>query len=746
MKRKKNIFGIVVLLMLLMTGCGKDSLKEADSYNKFTNEPLYTMPLTGGWSIEISAFDEETCVLQKSRIVGEMGNSALENEFYALNRKNGEVEPIILEGIKTYNTVFRVEKPTRNRLFVLDELNADMYLYDEQHQLIKQINALDMGIYLEEEMNDTYGYEPSVWVESDSDYIYIYQELSDSIKLDVMNHEMEVIYTQEEKLKENGEGTYMPCPNISSACLFAKEQGNDVLFYQFDDIKSTMVEVKEKRIRGQAEFFSNATKYCGDAMYDCYLYDVDSTPKTEYSYDVLGVKDGTFYKLINFERMNWEGMFPNLVTDGNGGFIVEQYDSLSDENQYVQLKPGDIHTNTSLQDGKKVACIAGTAGIEELKKFVTVFNGDSKEYYIEVKDYGAMYETYEDAVKAMNLDLMNGEEIDGITLFQTDRESLIKNGYLEPLNEYLNTSTVLSKETIQDFVWNCMLEEDGTIYSIYPEFSIRGFMSKEEIDFDNLQQYTDVNRQNSFFIKQEPGSLLANLLTYSGSQFVDERKKTTQFDDEFLGLLECAKVHMGNDREIENYALQIEEGVAKAYYDMIDFPYTYYFNEYLFRGEFTCTNYGVNAPVLEPGFLEMGVLTTSDNKEAIYAFWDYMYEDSKYNQSFGHISFPILKSSWEDWKIRLTAKEDYTNRFGDIIYAQDFSYGVRDVEINIPPMKLEDVERLMNMLQKTVRLRPMKSEYIDIICEEAEEYFHGSKSAETVRDNVENRVQNALNE
>lgn len=507
-----------------------------------------------------------------------------------------------------------------------------------------------------------------------------------------------------------------------------------------------MVEVKEKRIRGQAEFFANADKYCGDGFYDCYLYDIDSTPKTEYSYDVLGVKDGVFYKLINFELMNWEGLFPELATDGNGGFLVGQDDVFSEETIYIRLKPSNVRMNASLQDGKKVACIAGTAGIEELKKFVTVFNGESDEYYIEVKDYEAMYETYEDAVKAMNLDLMNGEEIDGITLFQTDRESLIKNGYLEPLNDYLNTSTVLSKETIQDFVWKCMQEEDGTIYSIYPEFSIKGFLSKEEIDFSNLQQYMDVNRQNSFFIKQEPGRLLANLLTYSGSRFVDEGERTTHFDDEFLVVLECAKLHAGREPETENYALQIEEGVAKAYYETIDFPYTYYFNEYLFGGEFACTNYGVNAPVLEPGFLEMGVLTTSDNKEAIYAFWDYMYEDSRYNQSFGQISFPILKSSWDDWKIRLTATEDYINRYGDTVYAQDFTYGTGVVDIAIPPVKQEDVERMMDMMQKTVVLRPMKSEYIGIICEEAEGYFDGSKSEEEVRDNVENRIQNALNE
>lgn len=738
---KKNIFLILMSFVMMLGGCGRTELKEAESYNSFSQETLCTSALTGGWNEEIAAYDEDICILLKNRIVGEPEEAVLENEFYSMQRETGTVEKLELEGIKTYSTVFSVTMPASGGLLVMDVLNGDMYRYDENYQMTRQANALDMDVYQKDEMNSEYGYGPSVWIESDSEYIYIYQEMTDCMKLDVLNPEMEVIYAQKEKIEDSA---YIPCPNLSSNCLFARVQGEDVLFFQFNAEKQTMEEVKGKKIRGKAEFFENANKYCGDSLYDCYLYDNTSTPKTDYSYDLLGIKDGVFYKIVSFESMNMDGITPYFATDGNGGFLAEQYEILSDENVYVLLKPDDVGDGGNLKDGRIVACIAGAAEAEQLKKYASAFNGASDKYYIEIKDYESIHETYEDAVRAMNLDMINGEEIDGVNLYQTDRERLIANGYLAPLNDYLDKSAVLSEETIQDFVWKCMQEEDGRIYSVYPEFSLQGVLSKKKIDFSGLQEYAD--KQKSLFLKEKPEELLRKLLRFSGNRFVNEEKGTACFDEDFLALLECVKMNSGEAGAEDDYALQIVHGEAMAYYETIDFPYTYYFNEYLFDGEFVCGNYGTDGPVLVPGVLEMGVLASSDRKEAVYAFWDYMFEDANYNRNFGKIAFPILKSSWEEWEIRLTATAEYTDHYGETIYVRDFPYSAGGVDIVIPPMEQEDVGRMMEMMQQAVVVRPMRAEYLQIICEEAEGYFHGSKSPEEVRDNIDNRIQNALNE
>lgn len=166
--------------VMMLGGCGRTELKEAEAYNSFSKETLCTRALTGGWNEEIAAYDEDTCILVKGRIVGEPEEAVLENEFYSIQRETG-----------------MVEKP-------------------------------DMDVYQKEEMNSEYGYEPSVYLESDSEYIYIYQEMSECMKLDVLNSEMEVIYTQKEKIEDSA---YISCPNLSLNCLFARVQGEDVLFF-----------------------------------------------------------------------------------------------------------------------------------------------------------------------------------------------------------------------------------------------------------------------------------------------------------------------------------------------------------------------------------------------------------------------------------------------------------------------------------------------------------------------------------
>jgi len=744
--KKSNKVRIVLLILLIVVlgifhACTDESnLQEAEEYNYFKRIQLNEIS-EDDWNISITGSNAEKCIVETYRIVGNPGDYYTETQLYDMNIESGVLEKISLADIDNINMLCDVELAPDGKLILWDRFYGTLYLYDSDYLNVRSWDGMELGLYSPDEVDVEYGYVPDFNpIACDDEYIYMsYNNSENQNELYILNYDGEVVFSH---VFEEHESITI-CSNISSHCRLVSINTGNIYYYQSE--KNTLETESTIKNNKLLENLSSYNFFSGDANYDFYIREYDDIEKSEITYHLIGIKDGISYKIFDFKKMGIESNNFCLVPNSEGGFILSVSNSYFGTTQFISLMKSETLSDYSLDNDKTVITIATLAGEDTgLMREVAEFNLQSEDYYIQIKDYGILHEYEEDALRALQLDLTLEGKIDGILLTGLNRDDLRKNGYLVPLNDYLSTSNVCSEETLQDFVWNCMQDEEGNIYTLYPEFWLYGIIAENEINFDNFEVY--VEAETPIFSCYGPDVLLEQLLLYSGDRYIDETNKKLNIDDDFRSLLAFAEIHGNQSKEYEDDVEAVTKGYAQAYYGMIDFPYTFFFNEKIFSGEITCTNICVDAPIMIPGSLELGVVSTSENKEGMYCFFDFIFEENHYNRNYGNMAFPVLKNEWDDWRIRLTAKEDYTDRHGEKIYAKAFEYGYNDIKVEIPPMEEEDVSRMMNLMSKTVSKNPMKEKYLNIVKEESQAYFDGNLDIDTVCKNIENRLTYAMHE
>ena len=130
----------------------------------------------------------------------------------------------------------------------------------------------------------------------------------------------------------------------------------------------------------------------------------------------------------------------------------------------------------------------------------------------------------------------------------------------------------------------------------------------------------------------------------------------------------------------------------------------------------------------------------------MYAFMDYIFGEEIYGRWFGETELPVLKSHWEDWMIRLTATENYTDRFGKQILVGSNSYGMNGVIMEIGSVSVEEATRMKDMIASSVYVEPMDEEYMTILSEEVQYYLNGERNLDETCEMLENRLGIALEE
>lgn len=744
MKEIKKTYLILVCILILCTlicACSQNagSVQESDQYNMFTSSLLFSSAdskilerVTEDFTYEdivdryILASNSEYCLVNDWARLGEIGNNKFYNDFYLYDYISGEMQIFRCEEVPD-NTMYQATMNDQ-KIVLFDMYAGSFYVYDKNATLLAQSETLSDKIALEHLAD----------IQCDANYIYL--TLDDGDTLCILDYDLNLLYT------EASESGWRLFPNHENACLIAKS-ADDFFGYNLED----ELEKVEYKLTLPDDFsFEYDYIYAGDEYYDFYVkYSYYVGEEDEKVCDLVGVKDGVGYKLFSAEQMGFsKDDLYTVVPIGNTSYIVCHNNSADGIKEYYLLEASDTEMDYSIESGKEILEIAGLFIPEELRKVVNAFNFTSDKYYIELVEYSTKYEDVGDALNALYVDVATKQTIDGIVLYGLDKSDLVKNDVLMDLYEYFTNSHVVYEESFVPFIWENMKDKDGKITSVYPDYTVTGLLSAEEISLDNIQTYAgEVEGGTFLFAETDSLEVLRDLMKYSGNQFVDEELKQANFDEEFIAILELLKEE---ERKKSAYTFDsptaILEKEALVLYDELTIPYSYSYFKYLFGSEFVCTNYGIDAPVLVPGMSEMGITTYSDSKDGMYAFLDYMFTDEVYHLYFGQFRFPVLQSFWDDWMIRVTATENYTDRFNEQILAGNFTYGYNDVVVTLGSMNEEEASKMKAMIESSVYIEPMDEEYLAIIDEEVQAYLYGDKTAEEVCEILENRIVTALNE
>ena len=394
---------------------------------------------------------------------------------------------------------------------------------------------------------------------------------------------------------------------------------------------------------------------------------------------------------------------------------------------------------------------------------ISRFNQENETYYIIVDEFispdglsaSEREENLKDYVRRMNIEIAAGKGPDiliGEELMGGNVMDLIEKGVLEDLRPYMERSGIREEDyfPIAFSAWR----RGEEIYGICPDPRIYAL----EADRDILQSKSDIRGiTEALLAYQGEAVYLGGMdspallrLFLEGSEtlwgMIDWEKGTFDFSGElFLDLLQVAQRYgetRSNWDDPENFIFSIAQ---KDYFR--DYYFTPSDSELEGQGlmlagwlfDDGCHALAEGSPI--------AISSGSDVKEGAWEFLrfllgDEVQEDYSFNGS-------VKKSVFTGYTDKLLEQIEGDNLATP--YLQDRFTGEWDFariyeEKDMEFIKTEKIPYYEKMIEEARYLPLRSAPVLDIICEEAEDYFNGNKTAEEVIKVIENRVSLYVNE
>lgn len=734
---KKYIFTTVLCIATIwMSACASGKkIYESEKMNAYERTEYFPTREYADTRIDALNSTDEKALYCESRFEDIDGiTTYVVKNTYEYDYETGKAEKIESFTAENYSPFY----VPGGKILELD-IDKNLYVLDEQRQLITKVNLTELTFPNQASGKSSINYIFDI--KSDGNYVYVNGQNNDGqgivlvLNLDLQGKAF--------FLADSG-WTLVPMRE-NKVKLVDNKDGS---LYGYKEERNKLD--KEGKLPKNVMDFSVTRGFCpGNAEYDYFYYtngykNEDSGIREDY---LIGVKGGRQEKIFDFTAMGIADCYVmNITPDTQEGFYVWAIAS-EEKTVLYHFIPSETVGDYSGKAGK-VCCKIGSLWPAN-NLYIEEFNKQSEDYYFEMVVYGDMYEDRDIAITHLFLDCQDGK-LDGILLDDIEDE-LIKNDALYDLENYFAQSKVVSKERFITHYLESVTDEKGRIYALYPDFTAFGYAYDKEIDFSDLMQYENLcGKTKSFLSTQGAGGDLAWLLEYSGNRIVDEENKKIHVkEDEFRSMLQFLKIQSTDQHKNFDPVMQYCEGESCATRANLSEPSDYlYFNE-LFHKNAVFSNVGAEGLIIGEREGLLGVCSKSENKEALFALYDFLYEPENYhNFYFWGMIMPVIKEEYGLWKDYFLATEAYEDKYGKYNRKHDFQIGMGAAEVIIPVGSIseEEAEAAVTALQEVKYVKPMKAAYENIIREEAEAYFTGNQDLDRACDNMENRLRLALEE
>lgn len=734
---KKYIFTTVLCIATIwMSACASGKkIYESEKMNAYERTEYFPTREYADTRIEALDSTDEKALYCESRFEDIDGiTTYVVKNTYEYDYETGKAEKIESFTAENYSSFY----VPGGKMLELD-IDKNLYVLDEQRQVITKVNLTELTFpnQASEKSSINYIFD----IKSDGNYVYVNGQNNDGrgIVL-VLNLDLQ---GKAAFLADSG-WTLVPMRE-NKVKLVDNKDGS---LYGYKEERNKLD--KEGKLPKNVMDFSVTKGFCpGNAEYDYFYYtngykNEDNGIGKDY---LIGVKDGRQEKIFDFTAMGIADFYIMSITpDTQEGFYIWVIAS-EEEPVLYHFTPSETVGDYSGKAGKICCKIGSLWTVNNL--YIEEFNKQSEDYYFEMVVYGDMYEDRDIAITHLFLDCQDGK-LDGILLDDIEDE-LIKNDALYDLENYFAQSKVVSKDRFITHYLESVTDEKGRIYALYPDFKAFGYAYDEKIDFSNLMQYENLcGKTKSFLSTQGAGGDLAWLLEYSGNRIVDEENKKIHVkEDAFRSMLQFLKIQSTDKHKNFDPVMQYCEGESCATRANLSEPSDYlYFNE-LFHKNAVFGNVGAEGLIIGEREGLLGVCSKSENKEALFALYDFLYEPENYhNFYFWGMIMPVVREEYGLWKDYFLATEAYEDKYGKYNRKHDFQIGMGAAEVIIPVGSIseEEAEAAVTALQEVKYVKPMKAAYENIILEEAEAYFTGNQDLDRTCDNIENRLRLALEE
>lgn len=734
---KKYIMSIILCITAIgMSACASGKkIYESEKMNAYERTECFLTMEYADTCIDALESTDEKALYCESRFEDIDGiTTYVVKNTYEYDYETGKAEKIESFTAENYSPFY----VPGGKILELD-IDKNLYVLDEQRQLITKVNLTELTFPNQASGKSSINYIFDI--KSDGNYVYVNGQNNDGqgivlvLNLDLQGKAF--------FLADSG-WTLVPMRE-NKVKLVDNKDGS---LYGYKEERNKLD--KEGKLPKNVMDFSVTRGFCpGNAEYDYFYYtngykNEDSGIREDY---LIGVKGGRQEKIFDFTAMGIADCYVmNITPDTQEGFYVWAIAS-EEKTVLYHFTPSETVGDYSGKAGK-VCCKIGSLWPAN-NLYIEEFNKQSEDYYFEMVVYGDMYEDRDIALTHLFLDCQDGK-LDGIVLGDIEDE-LIKNDALYDLENYFAQSKVVSKDRFITHYLESVTDEKGRIYALYPDFTAFGYAYDKEIDFSDLMQYESLcGERNSFLPTQGAGEDLAFLLEYSGNRIVDEETKEIHVKEEtFRSMLQFLKIQSTDQHKNFDPVMQYCEGESCATRANLSEPSDYlYFNE-LFHKNAVFSNVGADGLIIGSREGLLGVCSKSENKEALFALYDFLYEPENYHNFFSWgMIMPVIREEYELRKGYFLATEAYEDKYGKYNRKYDFQIGMGAAEVIIPVGSIseEEAEAAVTALQEVKYVKPMKAAYENIILEEAEAYFTGNQDLDRTCDNMENRLRLALEE
>ena len=737
LQMKKYIMSIILCITAIgMSACASGKkIYESEKMNAYERTECFLTMEYADTCIDALESTDEKALYCESRFEDIDGiTTYVVKNTYEYDYETGKAEKIESFTAENYSPFY----VPGGKILELD-IDKNLYVLDEQRQLITKVNLTELTFPNQASGKSSINHIFDI--KSDGNYVYVNGQNNDGqgIVL-VLNLDLQ------------GKAFFLADSGWTLVPMWENKvklvDNKDGSLYGYKEERNKLD--KEGKLPKNVMDFSVTRGFCpGNAEYDYFYYtngykNEDSGIREDY---LIGVKGGRQEKIFDFTAMGIADCYVmNITPDTQEGFYIWVIAS-EEKTVLYHFTPSETVGDYSGKAGK-VCCKIGSLWPAN-NLYIEEFNKQSEDYYFEMVVYGDMYEDRDIAITHLFLDCQDGK-LDGIVLGGIEDE-LIKNDVLYDLENYFAQSKVVSKDRFITHYLESVTDEKGRIYALYPDFTAFGYAYDKEIDFSDLMQYESLcGERNSFLPTQGAGEDLAFLLEYSGNRIVDEENKEIHVKEEtFRSMLQFLKIQSTDQHKNFDPVMQYCEGESCATRANLSEPSDYlYFNE-LFHKNVVFSNVGADGLIIGSREGLLGVCSKSENKEALFALYDFLYEPENYHNFFSWgMIMPVIREEYELRKDYFLATEAYEDKYGKYNRKYDFQIGMGAAEVIIPVGSIseEEAEAAVTALQEVKYVKPMKAAYENIILEEAEAYFTGNQDLDRTCDNMENRLRLALEE
>ncbi|MBR5513149.1 MAG: extracellular solute-binding protein [Ruminococcus sp.] len=493
---------------------------------------------------------------------------------------------------------------------------------------------------------------------------------------------------------------------------------------------------------------------------------------------LYGIKDdGTMTEVINWFDCDITGSFIAGITPvENGDFIVIENNQSTKKTTVFRLTKRDTSEIENLQIINMVMEYSDQRILEKVKDF----NRANDEYRIKVEDYNQYNVVDKETNKLLNTadkqlgqDIEAGKDVDIIYVSGSSSalSTLSKNGKLADLYEFIDKDDELTRDDFVPMIFSTC-ENNGKLTMLPPSFYISTLACKSKyFDKENwtVDEFIETCRNlpegmKPFKLGNTKTDIFSHLI-YSSNDFVDFNNSACNFDSpDFIKVLEFCNEYYnaGEGGEIDvNTATEDEANAywaesivavrndkallseitldtARAYVRAVQAEFG---DEITLVGNPTSDGSGARIQFSD----SYAIMESSDCKDTCWEFISEIFSE-EHQSSEDIYDFPVITSAFEKKLDETMENPYYTDESGNKVEYEDIYY-LSGKEIIVSPLTKQERDYIEDYIRNAKPVPFYYNEDINnVILEEVEAYFAGSKTADKTAKALQNRVSALLSE